>query len=126
MSAYTQVKEALEQLIPTGWMFTGYETLDEKPDVTGLTMKVREVRRDPAAPLSQYQVDWVLTVTSSYTSWEDADPSLFDDLIDFLITLDSTPGLTWLAWTQATKTVGDDLERLAYDITLQTHHQKEG
>lgn len=125
MSAYEQVKEALEALIPGTWKFTAFEPLEDMPDVTGLTMKIREVRRHPAAPRSQYQVDWVLTITSSKTSRESADPELFDDLITFLFALDTTPGLTWLAWMGATKTVGDDYERLAYDITLQTIHQKE-
>ena len=125
MSAYQQMKEALEGLIPTGWKFTAFEPLEDLPDVTGLTMKVRTVQRHPAAPRSQYQVDWVLTITSSATSRKSADPQLFDDLITFLFALDTTPGLTWLGWTEATKAVGDDYERLAYDITIQTIHQKE-
>lgn len=125
MSAYTQVKDAIEALVPTGWKFTGYEPLEDMPDVTGLTLKVREVRRLPQAPIGHVSVDWILTITTSYTSRETADPTLFDDLIDFIVALDAEPDLSWLAWTSATKTVGDDLERLAYDITLQTHHQKE-
>jgi hypothetical protein len=80
----------------------------------------------PAAPVGHYRVDWVLTITTKYTSRQTADPALFDDLIDFLTALDEEPGLSWLGWTEAEKTVGDDLERLAYDITIYTLTQKEG
>lgn len=125
MSVYSDLKTALEGIKPEGWKITAYEPLSELPDVTSLTMKVRSVRRLPAAPDGAYQVEWVLTVTSSVPSRETADPTLFDELIDFLIALDTEPDLSWLGWTGAEKTVGDDLERLAYDITLITHSSKD-
>jgi hypothetical protein len=118
------MKAALETILPDGWGFTAFEPLQDLPDVTSLTMKVSEIRRHPAAPLSNYQVDWVLTITTSYTSRETADPQLFDDLINFLFALDNTRELSWLAWSEAKKVVGDDLERLAYDITIQMIHDK--
>lgn len=121
MSAYSDLKTALEAVKPTGWSFTPWEPLQDMPDVTGLTMKIRSVSRLPAAPVGDYRIEWLLTITSPHPSRETADPQLFDDLLTFLAALDGAEGLTWLAWTEATKTVGDDLERLAYDITLITH-----
>lgn len=125
MSVYQQLKTAIESILPVDWKLTDHEPTYDIPDVTGVTMKVREVRRLPAAPVGAYDVDWVITITSAIPSRETADPQLFDDLIDFLTALDSEPDLQWLAWTEATKTVGDDLERLAYDITVRTITQKE-
>jgi len=122
MSAYEDLKTALQVIIPDTWKFIPFETLDERADVTSVTMKVAAVRRLPAAGQGTIQVDWVLTVTSPYTSRETADPQLFDDLIEFVIDLDAHPDLAFLRWTEATKTVaGDALDRLAYDITVQTH-----
>lgn len=126
MSAYTDLKEALERIIPAGWDFTPYEPTSELPDVTGLTMKIREVSRLSEAPGSAYRVDWVLTITSGLTSRESADPGLFDDLLEFLDRIDSDEAMKWLTWTSATKTVGEDFDRLAYDITLTTLTKKNG
>lgn len=120
MSAYQSMQEALETILPEGWKFTGYEPLEELPDVTGVTMKIRSVTRLPAAPVGVYRVDWVLTITSPHTSRQSADPQLFDDLLMFLAALDGSPDIPGLGWIEATKTVGDDYERLAYDITVQT------
>jgi hypothetical protein len=125
MSVYKKLQETLEEILPEGWKFTEYEPLQDLPDVTGLTMKVREVRRIPQAPGAGYEVDWVVTVTSPNTSRETADPQLFDDLINLLIALDTLPDLSWLTWTEATKVVGDDLERLAYDITIRIITEKD-
>lgn len=125
MSAFQTVAAAIEALLPEGWKFTPYEPLTELPDVTSATLKLRTVSRLPAAPQGSYQVEWVLTVTSPYPSRERADQQLADDLLDLLTNLDTEPGLSWIGWTTATKTVGDDLERLAYDITLTTITQKE-
>ncbi|MDR7113884.1 5-formaminoimidazole-4-carboxamide-1-beta-D-ribofuranosyl 5'-monophosphate synthetase [Microbacterium trichothecenolyticum] len=126
MSAYQQMKAAIEGLLPDGWKFTAYEPLDDLPDVTGVTMKVRSVQRLPAAPMAKFQVDWVLTVTSPYTSRESADPQLFDDLIEFLIALDeANGGIPGLGAIESTKTVGDDFERLAYDITVQSEAERQ-
>jgi hypothetical protein len=118
MSAYQMVKDAVASVLPEGWKFTAFEPLEDMPDVTGVTMKIRTVTRLPTAPLGAFQVDWILTVTSPNPSRETADPSLYDDLIDFLGALDKIG--TWLGWVDATKTVGDDLARLAYDITVRT------
>lgn len=127
MSAYQQVKSALEVILPAGWKFTPWEPLEDLPDVVGLTMKVRNISRLPAAPIGAYQVDWVLTITAPTVSREGTDPTLFDDLILFLKELDDPDnGLSYMGWTEATKVVGDDLERLAYDITVRTHTNKEG
>jgi hypothetical protein len=126
MSIYQGLKTAIEGILPAGWALTPYEPIAEMPDATMVTMKVRTVSRLPAAPVGHYRVDWVLTITTKYTSRQTADPALFDDLIDFLTALDEEPGLSWLGWTEAEKTVGDDLERLAYDITIYTLTQKEG
>lgn len=125
MSAFQTVADAIEQLLPEGWNFTPFEPTSELPDVTTATLKIRNVSRLPAAPLGAYQVEWILTVTSPYPSRERADKELADDLIDFLTNLDTEPSLSWIGWTSATKTVGDDLDRLAYDITLTTHTKKE-
>src|SRR4051812_24107006 len=92
MSAYADMKAAIESVLPDGWKFTAYEPLEDIPDVTGVTMKIRSVRRLPAAPNAKFQVDWVLTITSPYTSRESADPQLFDDLIEFLTALDEANG----------------------------------
>lgn len=128
MSAYTMLHDAIEGIIPSDWSLEDFEASEgaKLPDTTRVQMKVRTVRRLSAAPGGAYEVDWVLTVTSQYTSRETADPALYDDLIDFLYALDTTPGLSWLGWTEATKTVGDDLDRLAYDITVRIHTSKEG
>lgn len=125
MSVFQTVADAIESLLPEGWNFTPFEPIAELPDVTSLTLKIRTVSRLPAAPQGAYQVEWVLTVTSPYPSRERADKELADDLLDFLNALDTTPGLSWMGWTSATKTVGDDEERLAYDITLTTKTKKE-
>lgn len=126
MSVYQTVRNAIEALLPDGWEFTGYEPADaDLPDVTGLTLKLRTVSRLGVAPIGAYQTEWILTVTSGETSRETADPKLADDLVDFLLTLDETPNLSWLSWTSATKVIGDDYVRLAYDITLTTTTQKE-
>lgn len=127
MSIYTQVKEAIEALVPATWKFTGYEKPEGSPlpDVTELELKIRAVQRLPQAPKSQYQITWVLTVTSGVPSRQSADPGLADDLIAFLNDLDTSPALTWLGWASATKTVGADLDRLAYDIDLITLTNKE-
>lgn len=125
MSAYDQLKTALESIIPSTWKFIPFEALDDRADVVAVTMKVSKIRQLPAAPVGSLQVDWVLTLTSQYTSRETADPQLFDDLIEFVIDLDTHPDLGFLAWTEATKTVaGEALDRLAYDITVQTHANK--
>lgn len=131
MSAYEQLKTTLEGIIPSSWKFVSYEPTELAPEsfpdsVTGLTMKVRTVRRLPAAPIGAYEVEWILTVTAGTTSRPTADPTLFDDLIGFLADLDGDPSLSWLTWTQAEKAVGDDFDRLTYDITLTIHTQKEG
>lgn len=127
MSAYQQMKTALEGILPQGWKLTPWEPLLDLPDVVSVTMKVRTISRLPAAPLGAYQVDWVLTITAPTTSREGTDPILFDQLIEFVGALDDTDnGLSWMGWTEATKTVGDDLERLAYDITVRTRTNKEG
>lgn len=126
MSAYTTFRDTIRQMMPSGWRLVGYEPVQDLPDVTSVTIKVREVRRLPASPIAAYQVDWVVTITSPHPSRETADPNLFDDLIDFLLALDAAPDLKWLGWTEAVKTVGDDNERLAYDITITTHTKKEG
>lgn len=125
-SAYDQMKAAIEGILPEGWKFTDFEPLQDLPDVTGVTMKVRTIRKLPAAPIGMFQVDWVITITSPYTSRETADPQLFDDLILFLTALDeANGGIPGLGATESTKTVGDDLERLAYDITVQTESERE-
>lgn len=126
MSAYGTLKSAIEGIIPATWKLDDYEKSESAapPDVTSVEMKIRTVTRLPAAPLGVYQIDWVLTITSPHTSRESADPTLFDDLIQFLVALDTTEGLKWLGWTEATKTVGSDLDRLAYDITVRTHSPK--
>lgn len=124
MSAYQTLKDAVAGVLPAGWTLIDHEPLGDLPDVTSVTLKVRTIARLPAAPLGHYRVDWILTVTSSFTSRETADPALFDDLIDFVGALDTIG--PWLGWAEATKTVGDDLERLAYDITITTHTTKEG
>ncbi len=122
MSAYQLLADAVEGVLPEGWRLVGYEPIADVPDVTSVTLKIRTVTRLPAAPVGAYQVDWILTVTSPYPSRETADPALFDDLLDFLGALDDIG--PWLGWVEATKTVGDDLERLAYDITVRTHTSK--
>lgn len=126
MSAYTQLKTAIEGILPATWKLDAFEKPEGSPlpDVTAVEMKIRTVTRLPANPLGSYQIDWVVTVTSPHTSRETADPQLFDDLIAFLFALDTTEGLKWLGWTEATKTVGADLDRLAYDITIRTHTSK--
>lgn len=124
MSAYGQMKTAIESIVPAGWKFTAFEPQFDVPDVTGLTLKLRSVSRLGAAPAGVYQVDWILTITSGSPSRETADPQLFDDLLEFLTALDGEPTLGGLGWTEATKTVGDDEERLAYDITIQTESHR--
>jgi len=119
MSVFQTVADAISGVLPDGWKFTGFEPSADLPDVTSVTLKVRSVRRLPAAPIGHLEVDWILTVTSPYPSRERADPQLFDDLLDFIAALDTIPG--WFAWTEANKTVGDDLDRLAYDITIRTN-----
>lgn len=128
MSAYTTLKDAIEEIIPSSWYLVDYEQPvgSKMPDATQVEMKLRTVSRLSAAPGGAYQVEWVITITTQYTSRETADPSLYDDLIDFLYALDTNDGLSWLGWTEASKTVGDDLDRLAYDITVRTHTSKEG
>lgn len=118
MSAYTALKEALDALIPATWKLVPYEPVgDDLPDVTSVTMKIREVRRLRAAPLGKYEVDWVITITTPYTSRATSDPTLFDELVDFLGALEAEG----IAWTSATKVATDEFEqRLAYDITVQT------
>lgn len=125
MSIYTTLQTAIEGILPATWKLTPWEALSDLADVTHVTMKVRSISRLPGAPLGSYQVDWVITVTSGDTSRQTADPTLFDDLIDFVLALDAEPNLSWLRWTEATKTVGDDLERLAYDITVTTITKKD-
>ena len=125
MSAYAVMKAAIEGIMPDGWKFTAYEPLSDMPDVVGVTMKIRRVSRLGPAPAGLYQVDWILTITSPNTSRESADPQLFDDLLEFLTALDEAEGLGGLGWTSAEKTVGDDYERLAYDITIQTESTRE-
>lgn len=125
MSAFQTIADRIEALIPEGWNFTPYEPTSELPDVTTATLKIRTVTRLPAAPQGSYLVEWVLTVTSAYPSRERSDPELADDLLELLEAIDSAPHPQWVAWTTATKTVGDDLERLAYDINLITTTQKE-
>lgn len=126
MSAYQTLKTVLENILPEGWGFKGYEPIDETPDAVTLTMKVRSVTRLPAAPLGGYQVTWVLTITTDLPSRESADPELFDDLIDFLSVLDTDPSLSWLGWSNAEKVAaGEEFDRLAYDITLITTTTKE-
>lgn len=125
MSAYTQLKDAITGILPNGWSIKAYEPLAEVPDATTVTLKVRRVSRLPEAPMGAYRVDWILTVTSPTPSRETADPTLFDDLIDLLIAIDNAPDLEWLSWTDAKKTVGDDEQRLAYDITIRTQTAKE-
>ncbi len=126
MSAYTQLRTALEGVLPDGWGFDAYEKPETAgpPDVTRVEMKIREVSPLPAAGLGTLRVDWVVTITSPTPSRETADPALFDDLIAFLVALDADQSLDWLVWTNASKTVGSDLDRLAYDITIQTHHAR--
>lgn len=123
MSAYEMLADAVEAVIPDTWKLVRFEPLADMPDVTSVTIKIRSVSRMPGAPIGAYQVDWVLTVTSPHTSRESADPTLFDDLIDFLGELDGIG--SWLGWTEAEKTVGDDLERLAYDITVRMITKKD-
>lgn len=125
MSAYTQLKDAITGILPNGWSIKAYEPLAEVPDATTVTLKVRRVSRLPEAPMGAYRVDWILTVTSPSPSRETADPTLFDDLIDLLKAIDNAPDLEWLSWTDAKKTVGDDEQRLAYDITIRTQTAKE-
>lgn len=127
MSAYQQMKAALEAILPEGWKLTPWEPLLDLPDVVSVTMKVRSISRLPAAPIGAYQVDWVLTITAPTVSREGTDPVLFDQLIEFITAIENPANdLGWMGWTEATKTVGDDLERLAYDITVRTHTNKEG
>lgn len=128
MKAYDLIVETLSGILPDGWKFTDYEPANEElPEVTLLTLKIRSMNRLPAAPLGAMQIDWVLTITSGITSRESADPALAEDVYDFLVLLDSTPGLSWLSWTNATKvTASDTYDRLAYDITLtMTTNKKE-
>lgn len=127
MSMFTTLSTALATLIPNTWTLVEFEQTESTPppDVTTVELKLRTVRRLPAAPRGNYEVEWVVTITSPYTSRETADPQLYDDLIAFLLDLDTTEGLTWLGWTEATKTVGADLDRLAYDITVTTHAKKD-
>lgn len=125
MSAFTQVADAIKSVKPEPWRFLAYEPLADFPDITCLTLKVRTVARLDVAPIYTLRVEWILTITSPFPSRETADPQLFDDLILFLNALDDAPGLGWITWTEASKTVGDDEERLAYDITLQTHHTRD-
>lgn len=124
-SAYAMMSAAIATVLPAGWNQIDYEPLASLPDVTSVTLKIRTVSRLPSAPIGAYRVEWIVTVTSPYPSRETADPQLFDDLIEFLASLDADESLSWLAWTEATKTVGDDLERLAYDITVITHTQRD-
>lgn len=125
MSAYEQLKTALEAHKPDGWAFKGFEPLEDIPDVTGITMKIRAVRPLAAAPIGALEVDWIVTITSPTPSRETADPQLFDDLIEFLAELDADEELSWLVWTEAVKVVGDDLLRLAYDINVRIHTERE-
>jgi len=125
-SAYQQMRDVIAPIIPAGWKFTDFEPLEDIPDVTGVTLKVRSVRKLPAAPVGMFQVDWVITITSPYTSRQTADPQLFDDLIEFLTALDeANGGIPGLGATESTKVVGDDLVRLAYDITVQSESERE-
>lgn len=128
MSIYGDMKTAIEGLKPAHWKFLDHEpSVDPLPDATMLTLRVRTVSRLPAAPQGAYQVTWVLTITSGYTQRQQADPQLFDDLIDFLNALDEAPDLSWLAWTGAAKgNIDDERDRLVYDIDLIHTTQKEG
>lgn len=127
MSAYQQMKDAIAPLIPATWKFDPFEPIQELPDVTYVTMKIRTVRRLAAAPLAKFQVDWVLTITSPYTSRETADPQLFEDLMELLFKLDEAHGgIPGLGMEEATKVVSDEFEqRLAYDITVQSEAERE-
>lgn len=123
MSAYDAMKATIEAVLPDGWKFTAYEPLIDLPDVTGVTMKIRSVAPLEGAPRGAYRVDWVLTITSHTKNRETSDPTLFDDLIKFLGALDTDDAAADVVWTEATKAVGDDDERLAYDITVRSHMQ---
>lgn len=126
MSAYEDMKTAIAAVLPDGWKFYDYEPIEERPDVTSVSMKIRTVQRLAAAPMAKFQVDWVITITSPYTSRETADPQLFDDLMEFLIALDeSQGGIPGLGAVEATKVVADEFEqRLAYDITVQSEAER--
>lgn len=126
MSMFETVADAVWQLVPEGWGWTPYEEVEELPDVTTLSLKIRNVTRLPGAPQGAYQVEWVLTITSPYPQRERADSELADDLLQFLHALDEPEGPSWLAWTSASKVTASDYnDRLAYDITLTTITQKE-
>lgn len=120
MSAYTTFADAVESVLPAGWQLLKFETPlgPGAVDATTVELKVRDVNRLPAAPLGQYQVDWVVTVVTEYPDREVADPALFDNLMDFLAALDGLG--PWMAWTTATKSLNED-GRLAYEITVRTH-----
>lgn len=125
MSAYQQMKQVLTDLLPEGWKLTDHEPILDLPDVTSVTMKIRSVEPLPAAPLGCYAIDWVLTITTPLKSRKSADPTLFDELIQFLGAIDSDDAPEWFTWTEATKAAGDDGERLAYDITVRHHTNRE-
>lgn len=117
-TAFATLSTAIKPLLPTGWKLVGYEDTIDEPDTTTVVLKLRSVQRLPAAPRGAYLTEWVVTVISSHSDPEKADPGLFDGLINFLDDLDTADGLDWLGWTTAQKVI--DSGRLAYDITIQT------
>lgn len=127
MGMFTTLSTAITAVLPATWSLVEYEQTESvpPPDVTTVEMKLRSVKRLPQTPQGHYSLEWIVTVTSPYTSRETADPQLYDDLVSFLIDLDTTAGLKWLGWSEANKTVGADLDRLAYDITVTTHAKKD-
>lgn len=124
MTMYATVVNAIAPIVPDTWKLITWETpTDVFPDATCVTLKVREIADLPGAPMGHDQVTWVVTVTTQYTDWEQADPSLFDEVAAFRTDLKALGA--WALIGAATKTLTED-QRLAYDIDITTHTTKEG
>lgn len=126
MDPQQEMADVIRGVIPSGWALLDYEASgDRLPDKQTVTLKIRSVRRIPEAPASGWQIDWILTLMTQYTSRQTADPQLSRDLLEFLLALAGAD--IRLKVIGADKTVGEDDDRLAYDITVQMNiTSKEG
>lgn len=121
MSAARQLlADKLTELLPTHKIVRAQRNVDtiSKPTVV---IKQQSIIPAPAAPLSHYQVTFVVTIVSAHADIEKAEDDLDELVPDLIRKLDS---IGWLLFESAEKASYAD-SNLCYDLRIQTITAKE-
>jgi hypothetical protein len=106
----------LTSSLPAGWKIVSSTRNIDVSDQIIVQIKHQKMKRLQYAPIGHMEHELTITISSPMLDRDRAEDELDVGVVELVTHLDT---LSSLGWTEATKAVVDDQQRIGWDVTVQ-------